>query len=69
MAESELAEVVDDTVVGTVLFVDLQNAGVFGVAGGKNTRGLTGQKDAGVGTVAVNEAADNKHDQGACIRR
>ncbi len=64
MAEGEFAEVVHDAFVGAVLFVNLQDARVLGVAGGKNARGLPGQKDAGVGAVAINETTDDKHDGG-----
>ena len=61
VAEAEFAEVIHDALVRAVLFVDLQDTGVLGVAGRENTRGFSGQKDAGVGAVAINETSYNKH--------
>ena len=61
MAEAEFAEVIHDALVRAVLLVDLQDTGVLGVAGRENTRGFAGQKDAGVGAVAINETSYYKH--------
>lgn len=61
VAEPELAEVIAYAVVGAVLFVDLQDATVFGVGGGKNARRLAGQEKTGVGAMAINKAADDEH--------
>ena len=61
MAEAEFAEVIHDALVRAVLFIDLQDTGVLGVAGRENARGFAGQKDAGVGAVAINETSYNKH--------
>ena len=61
MPKTEFAEVVDDTFVGAVLFIDLQDATVFGVGGREDARRLARQEDAGVGAMAVGEAADDDH--------
>ncbi len=72
MADGVFAEIVYDAVVGAVLFVDLQDAAVFGVAGGKYARWFAGQKDSGVGAVTVGEAANDEHaveDARKCAKR
>jgi hypothetical protein len=61
VADGELAEIVYHAVVRAVLFVDLEDAPVLGVAGREDARLLAGQEDAGVGAMAVGEAADDEH--------
>jgi hypothetical protein len=60
-ADLELAEIVYDAQVGFVLFVDLHDAGVLGVARGENSRRLTGEKNPGVSAMAINESTDDEH--------
>lgn len=47
--------------MGAVLFVDLEDAGVLGVAGGENIRRLALQKNRSVGAAAVDHATDDDH--------
>lgn len=61
VAEGKLGEVIYDIGVGAVLFIDFQNAAVFGVAGRKDPGWFAGQKDAGVGPAAVGEATNDNH--------
>lgn len=60
-AEGEVAEIVANALVGTVLFVDLQDAAVLGIGRRKNARRFARQEEAGIGTVAINKSADNEH--------
>lgn len=57
----DLREIIEDAFVGAVLFVDLQNTGVLGVAGGEDFGRLTLQENRGVGAVTVDHAADDDH--------
>ena len=59
--EIRFDEIVEDAFVGSVLFVDLQNAGVLGVAGRENFRRLTFEEDGGVGVAAVDHTTDDDH--------
>ena len=59
--EIVVGEIVEDTFVGAVLFVDLEDARVLLVAGGKNLRWFAFEENTGVGPVAVDHAADNNH--------
>jgi hypothetical protein len=47
--------------MGAVLFVDLEDARVLGVAGGENLRRLTLQENCGVSAAAVDHATDDDH--------
>lgn len=61
--DAKVREVVDDSLVGTVLFVDLENPAVFVLRGRKDPGFLAGQEDGGVGPLAVDEAPDYNHDE------
>lgn len=43
------------------MFVDLEDAGVLGIAGGENLRRLTFQENSRVGAAAVDHSADDDH--------
>ena len=60
-SEAELGEVINDALVRTILFVDLQNARVLVIGGGKNLRRLARKEDSGVSAVAIDEAANDEH--------
>lgn len=61
VAEGKLGEVIHDIGVGPVLFINFQDAAVFGVVGRKDPGRFAGQEDTGVGPAAVGEAANNDH--------
>lgn len=61
--DAKVREVVDDSLVGTVLFVDLENPAVFVLRSRKDPGFLAGQEDGGVGPLAVDEAPDYNHDE------
>lgn len=53
LPETIFREVIHDAFVGTILLVDLHDAGVFLFAGGEDARGFTGEKNPGVGAPSV----------------
>ena len=64
-SKSELGEIVDDTVVRSVLFINLENPRVFMVARGENLRRLAGKENSRVGAMTINEAANDEHTDSA----
>lgn len=60
--DREIGEVIVDSCVGPILFVDLENARVLLVAGWENFRPFTGQHQYGVGATAIDHAADDEHE-------
>lgn len=63
LADIELGEVVADAIVGPVLFVDLQDPGVLGVVSREYTRFFALQKEGGIGSATINDAANDEHDE------
>ena len=57
-------EIVQHVGVGTVLFIDLEDAGVLLIRGRKDSCGFTRQENCGVGSFAVIHASDEKHSVG-----
>ena len=60
-AEGVFREIVHDAGVGTILFIDLQDAAVLRVASGKNARRLPLKKNARIGPRPVCEATNDDH--------
>ena len=58
----KIREVVQDALVALILFVDLQDSAVLRVGRRKNPRRLSAQENRGVGSMAINKAANDDHD-------